>query len=144
MRGEFGVIVVCSGWSGGRGGVCPRPISSRALGCLFTYDPSMSASKLTELEEQFRSVSFRNTCLTFDVSRLSLFGSFLHGDSGPSSDVDLIVEFESPKSLISLISLEVDLSEQLGRDVDLLTTGSLSPYLRDRILEETEPVYAKR
>jgi predicted nucleotidyltransferase len=103
----------------------------------------MNSNELSELENAFQSVRFLDTCQIFEVSRLTLFGSFLHGDAGPTSDVDLLVEFETPKSLISLISLENELAEQLGRDVDLLTTDSISPYLRDRILEETEPVYAK-
>jgi predicted nucleotidyltransferase len=35
-------------------------------------------------------------------------------------------------------------SEALGRKVDLLTEGALSPYLRERILNEMRVVYGER
>lgn len=103
----------------------------------------MGGSELSELESAYKSERFLDTCRVFGVSRLSLFGSLLHGDAGPASDVDLLVEFETPKSLMSLISLENELAEQLGQDVDLLTADSISPHLRDRILEEAKLAYFK-
>ena len=74
-------------------------------------------------------------CRRFDVVRLSLFGSYSRGEARASSDVDLLVEFEAPRSLLHLISLQNELSKALGLRVDLLTRDSISPYLRDRILE---------
>jgi len=74
-------------------------------------------------------------CRRFDVVRLSLFGSYSRGEARASSDVDLLVEFEAPRSLLHLISLQNELSKALGVRVDLLTRDSISPYLRDRILE---------
>jgi predicted nucleotidyltransferase len=82
-------------------------------------------------------------CRRFGVSRLSLFGSYSRGEATHSSDVDLLVEFESPKSLVQLISLQNELSKELGNKVDLVTRDSISPYLRDRIMEESEPIYVK-
>ena len=82
-------------------------------------------------------------CRMFDVSRLSLFGSYSRGEARASSDIDLLVEFEAPKSLLHLISLQNALSNELGVQVDLLTRNSISPYLRERILEDSEPIYVK-
>ena len=89
------------------------------------------------------SKRFLEICRFFDVSRLSLFGSYSRGEETSSSDVDLLVEFETPKSLVHLISLQNELSKELGNDVDLLTRDSISPYLRDRILQESELIYVK-
>jgi predicted nucleotidyltransferase len=66
------------------------------------------------------------------------------GESRQKSDIDLIVRFSKRKSLLSVVRLERELSEAMGRKVDLLTEGALSPYLRDRILNEMRVVYGKR
>lgn len=64
------------------------------------------------------------------------------GEATDRSDIDLIVRFAQPTSLIGLIRLEQELSGALGRRVDLLTESALSPYLRDRILRDMQVVYA--
>jgi uncharacterized protein len=75
------------------------------------------------------------------ASRISLFGSFVKGSAGPESDLDIIVEFSDRKSLLELVRLERELSDQLGIKVDLLTEGSISPHLVDRIKGEMEVIY---
>jgi len=75
------------------------------------------------------------------VRRLALFGSFVREAANADSDVDLLVEFEpSKKSFDNLIDLAELLEETLGRRVELVTTGSLSPYLGPHILDEAEDV----
>ncbi len=73
---------------------------------------------------------------------VGLVGSMARGEATDRSDIDLIVRFAQPISLIGLISLEQELSAALGRQVDLLTESALSPYLRDRILRDMQVVYA--
>jgi len=74
---------------------------------------------------------------------LALFGSVLRDDFGPSSDVDVLVEFEpgTKVGLIRLAGMELELSEILGHKVDLNTPGFLSDYYRDRVLAEAEIQY---
>jgi uncharacterized protein len=48
----------------------------------------------------------------------------------------LLVEIEPGRTLFDLIALELDLEELLGRPVEVLTDGGLSPYLQQRILAE--------
>jgi len=81
-------------------------------------------------------------CRRNHIRRLSVFGSALREDFRPESDVDLLVEFE-PGARIGLkfFGMERELSEILGRKVDLNTPGFLSPYFREEVLEEAEPVY---
>jgi predicted nucleotidyltransferase len=83
-------------------------------------------------------------CRQNDVSMIGVFGSMARGESRQKSDIDLIVRFSKRKSLLSVVRLERELSEAMGRKVDLLTEGALSPYLRDRILNEMRVVYGKR
>jgi len=80
-------------------------------------------------------------CERNGIRRLRVFGSFARGDQSPTSDVDLIADFTDRKSLMDLVRIERELSERLGRNVDLLTEAALSPYLRDQILRDARLVY---
>jgi hypothetical protein len=82
-------------------------------------------------------------CRRNDIDTLLLFGSVARGEETEESDVDLLVRFARPKSLLDLVRIEREFSEALGRRVDLLTEGSLSPYLRERILSEAAVVYER-
>ena len=83
-------------------------------------------------------------CRRNDVTRLSVFGSFAHGEANDQSDIDLLVEFSRRKSLLALVGLERQLSAVFGKKVDLLTEAALSPYLRDRIKRDLQVVYEER
>ena len=72
---------------------------------------------------------------------LGVFGSVARGEATAQSDVDLLVEFSNRKSLLPVISLERQLSDALGRKVDVLTEAALSPYLRSRILRDLTVIY---
>ncbi len=82
-----------------------------------------------------------NFCRRHAIRKLAFFGSILHNDFGPDSDVDVLVEFE-PEAAVSffeLYDLEQELSRILGgRKVDLNTPKSLSKYFRDEVLAEAE------
>jgi predicted nucleotidyltransferase len=65
-----------------------------------------------------------------------VFGSVLRGDDGPDSDLDLLVDVEAGRSLLDIIGLEQELGALLGRRVEVLTVGGLSPYLERQILAE--------
>ncbi|MQA91061.1 MAG: hypothetical protein GEU90_12610 [Gemmatimonas sp.] len=82
-------------------------------------------------------------CARNDVSSLRLFGSVARGEDTPESDIDLLVEFHRRKSLLDLVRIEREFSEGLGREVDLLTPASVSPYLRDHIYAESRLVYER-
>jgi predicted nucleotidyltransferase len=69
------------------------------------------------------------------VSGLQLFGSFARDEAGPESDIDLIVSFDRVPGL-SFFSLQHDLSERLGRPVELCTAEVLHPLVKSRIEAE--------
>ena len=80
-------------------------------------------------------------CRQNDVTRLGVFGSMARGEATEQSDIDLLVEFSTRKSLLKLVGLERQMSLAVGRKVDLLTEAALSPYLRDRIKQEVQVIY---
>lgn len=56
------------------------------------------------------------------------------------SDIDFLVRLPDESSLLDVAGLKVDLEEALNRKVDVVTEDGLSPYLRDRILSEAQPL----
>jgi len=70
------------------------------------------------------------------AKRIALFGSYSRGEERKDSDVDIIVEFSKPKSLLEFVGIEQELSEKTGKKIDLLTENSISPYLIDRVKKE--------
>jgi hypothetical protein len=82
-------------------------------------------------------------CRKRHIRRLALFGSVLREDFGPESDVDVLVEFE-PGHVpgLAFFTIERELSEILGRKVDLNTPEFLGERLRERVLREAEVEYA--
>ncbi len=82
-------------------------------------------------------------CRRYRVRELSLFGSAARGDMGPESDFDLIVDYlpGAHPSLFDLIGMKDELSDLLGRKVDLGVKRSLKPRYRDRILAEAQVIY---
>ena len=83
-------------------------------------------------------------CRRNHIRKLSLFGSVLREDFGPESDVDVLVEFEEEHipGLFRLVGMERELSEIIGRKVDLRTAEDLSRYFRDKVVAAAEPIYA--
>ena len=69
-----------------------------------------------------------------------LFGSFARGEAGPQSDIDLLVDVGSRTSSWFPTGLIDDLEQLLGRKVDVLTDGGVSPYLREQIYREAIPL----
>ena len=81
-------------------------------------------------------------CRRNHIRRLAFFGSVLREDFGPDSDLDVLVEFEEGHTPgLRFFGMEIELSELLGRKVDLNTPGFLSPYFRDEVLAEAEVQY---
>jgi uncharacterized protein len=73
---------------------------------------------------------------------MSFFGSVVRDDFGPSSDIDVLVEFEPGHTPgFDFFLIEAELSTLLGRKVDLQTPNFLSPEIRRSVLFEAVPVY---
>ena len=68
--------------------------------------------------------------------RVRVFGSFARGTAGPDSDLDLLVAMEPGRTLLDLIAIAQDVEDLLGRRVDVVSQGGLSPHLRARVLAE--------
>ncbi len=76
----------------------------------------------------------------YGARNVRVFGSVARGDADTTSDVDLLVDMEEGRSLFDIGLMKADLSDLLGRQVDIVTESSLYWLLRRRILREARPL----
>lgn len=88
-------------------------------------------------------VEIAEFCERNHIRRLAFFGSVLRDDFGRDSDVDVLVEFapSARVGLIALAGMELDLSQLLGRKVEMHTVKGLNPHFRDQVLDSAEVQY---
>jgi predicted nucleotidyltransferase len=72
----------------------------------------------------------------YSVKRIGVFGSVARDEQTDQSDIDLLVEFSKPVGFVHFMQLEEFLSERLGNHVDLVTSDSLKPLIRQDVLSE--------
>ena len=95
------------------------------------------------LEEKMPKEKLVEFCRKNYIKKLSIFGSAIRGELAPDSDIDLLVEFEEGHTpgLFSIVRMEIELTEALGRKVDLRTPGDLSRYFRDEVVRSAKLAY---
>jgi predicted nucleotidyltransferase len=76
----------------------------------------------------------------YGVASFALFGSYVRGDEGPDSDIDVLVTFDDPPGLLGFVALENKLSDLLDHPVDLVVRESLKPQIGARVEKEAEPI----
>jgi len=84
-------------------------------------------------------------CRRNHIRKFAFFGSVLRDDFGPDSDIDALVELEpgAPIGLFEMAEMEIELSEMIGRKVDLQTPQDISRYFRDKVVAEAEVLYER-
>ena len=76
-----------------------------------------------------------DTLRKLSVKKIGLFGSYVRGEQKKRSDIDFVVQFENP-TFDNFMDLVFSLEKSLGRRVDIVTEGSLSPYIRPYVEKE--------
>ncbi len=78
----------------------------------------------------------------YKPERISLFGSFARGDSTEESDIDILIRLQETCSLFQLVRIEIDLSELIGRKVDLVTEGAIkNERIRKSIQQDLQVIF---
>jgi len=72
----------------------------------------------------------------YHVKRIGIFGSVVRGEQKEESDIDIVVELESPIGFFEFIRMEIFLSKILQKKVDLVSKGAIKPIIKDEILKE--------
>ena len=110
----------------------------RAVGA----ERATSCAALAQLDARTRE-RVAACCARHHATRLAVFGSALRGALQPDSDLDILVEFEPGHTPgLAFFAMQDELSQILGRRVDLNTPGFLSRYFRADVLAEAETLHA--
>jgi len=105
--------------------------------------PRISQSKKKRSAEEFRRdlrAHLPELRERFGITYLGLFGSYVRGEQKKTSDVDILVEFDRPGTLLDFIHLQNDLEDLLGVRVDLVEKSGLKPAIKPFVLKEVVPV----
>lgn len=70
------------------------------------------------------------------VREIGVFGSYVRNEQKEGSDIDILVEFEKPVSLLKLIGLENYLKKVIDDKVEVIPKKGIRPELKDNILGE--------
>ena len=88
-----------------------------------------------EMRRRIREIARRH-----GVSNVRVFGSVARGDAAPDSDIDFLIEVTGPTTPWFPGGLVAELEELLGRRVDVVEANAVREDLRERILQEAEPL----
>ena len=85
--------------------------------------------------------------LPYGVKRIGVFGSFARGEDTADSDIDILVDFDEPRKrplgLFTWVRLEREISERLGRKIDMVSNQGLNKYIRPYVEPELITLYEK-
>jgi len=84
-------------------------------------------------------------CSKNHILKFAYFGSILRDDFNSDSDIDILIELDPDAriGLLEMAKMEIELSEMIGRKVDLRTPGDLSKYFRDKVMQEADIQYER-
>jgi uncharacterized protein len=71
------------------------------------------------------TISIINYLRPYNPERIGIFGSFARREETSESDIDILVKFRRTISLLDLARIHRELSQILGREVDLVTESSV-------------------
>ena len=75
---------------------------------------------------------------------IGIFGSYARGENKSESDLDILARFSVPKSIFDLVGLEIELSDKLGRKVEIVSEKYLHPYLHSAVAKDLKVFYGQR
>ncbi len=98
----------------------------------------MNTSSLAEIAEKITPILQNN-----GVAFAGIFGSYARGEEQPTSDIDFLVRFAKPVSLLQHGGLQMDLAEALKKEVDVVTEAALHPKIKENILKDLQVIYER-
>ena len=85
---------------------------------------------------QVLSLQKQSICEIYRITEIGIFGSYARGDETETSDIDILVDYETAPTFIMLVELRDYLSQLFELKVDIVTKNGLKPRIRERVLAE--------
>ena len=96
---------------------------------------NLDNSRLETIKEYFR---------TRPVLKAYLFGSYVRGQADNQSDIDILVDLDYTQRIgLGFVQMQIDLERMLKMKVDLVSSNSLSKYIKPLVDSEKELIYAR-
>ena len=96
---------------------------------------------MTDIIQNLQQSSVKSMYQKHGISYLGLFGSTARGEETINSDVDLLVDFNQPKTLFDLARIKIQLQDLLGKKVDLVLKDSIKPIIKPYIEKDLITLY---
>ncbi|WP_209332984.1 nucleotidyltransferase family protein [Lunatimonas salinarum] len=77
----------------------------------------------------------------YSPKMIGIFGSFARGENQEDSDLDILVDFQRTVNLLDIIGAEIELSEILNMNVELVTKRAISPKLIPHIERDLKNIF---
>jgi uncharacterized protein len=110
----------------------PFPHRERELLCFLCIMVAMKREEVIRILQKQKD----ELAEKFGVASLQLFGSVARDEASAVSDVDLLVEFNRPIGYFGLFALQDYLETVLGCSVDLGTSDSLRPRIKENVMKD--------
>ncbi|MBM3322554.1 nucleotidyltransferase family protein, partial [candidate division WOR-3 bacterium] len=104
------------------------------------YPRPVAAERTTARSPRSRRTEILAVARKHGARNVRIFGAVARGNTGPSSDVGILVELEPGRGLLEHAALLLELQRLPGCDVDVTTDRGLRPRIRDRVLREAVPL----
>ncbi|MBM3171561.1 MAG: nucleotidyltransferase domain-containing protein [Bacteroidetes bacterium] len=96
---------------------------------------NLDNSTLDAIKEYFR---------TRPVLKAYLFGSYVRGQADNHSDIDILVDLDYSQRIgLGFVQMQIDLEKMLKKKVDLVSSNSLSKYIKPLVDNEKKLIYAR-
>lgn len=96
---------------------------------------NLDNSKLETIKEYFK---------TRPVLKAYLFGSYVRGQADYQSDIDILVDLDYTQRIgLGFVQMQIDLEKILKTKVDLVSSNSLSKYIKPVVDSEKKLIYAR-
>lgn len=96
---------------------------------------NLDTTKVEMIKEYFR---------TRPVLKAYLFGSYVRGQADNQSDIDILVDLDYTQRIgLGFVQMQIDLESILNTKVDLISSNSLSKYIKPLVDREKELIYAR-
>ncbi len=72
----------------------------------------------------------------YHISELGIFGDYVKGEVKENSQVNILIDYTEPPSLLELVDMEYYLSDLLNIKADVISKNGLKGKRKERILSE--------
>jgi predicted nucleotidyltransferase len=75
------------------------------------------------------------------ATKVAVFGSYVRDEETPKSDIDILVDFKKPITLLDIVGYQLELEEKIGIKVDLVLDGELRPLVESYVNQDLTVLY---